>query len=179
MNQKYFILFAWLVFLFIIHVKAHSFCEYPRSSCFPSGQGCNNDYSACGAQIESASWEDYDKPMETPLVCTYDQQDRYTYLNITVRVPDSAAGGPEALGHFTFSDDDGNSDRLLGGGLFLNGVECPNNNKPASKTYTSLWLISRADKPNNVWADVWISIYWGCKGEKCASEDVHKRIWVP
>ncbi|CAG8493749.1 1861_t:CDS:2 [Gigaspora margarita] len=180
MNQKYTISFTLLVLLFFIHVDADLYCPYPEQYCFPSGQGCNNGYGDCGAQIVDASWGDYEKPQDSPLVCTYDAQDRYTYLKITVSVPDSAGSGPEALGHFTFSDDDGNHGRILYDGLFLNGVECPDdNNKPTNKTYTALWLISRADKPNNVWADIWVSIYWGCKGEKCASEDVHKRLWVP
>ncbi|CAG8754755.1 31442_t:CDS:2, partial [Gigaspora margarita] len=177
MNQKHTISFILLVFLFLIQVDADLYCPYPNQSCKPIEKGCNNNYSSCGAQIVDASWGDYNKPQDTPLNCTYEARDRYTYLNLTVSVPDSAGGGPEALGKLTFLDDDGNQGEILSDGLFLNGIECPHGNTPTNKTYTSLWYINRADKPNNVWADIWVLIYWECIGENCASEYVHKRLW--
>ncbi|KAF0562522.1 hypothetical protein F8M41_000029 [Gigaspora margarita] len=102
MNQKYTISFTFLVLLFFIHVDADLYCPYPVQYCFPNGQGCNNAYGDCGAQIVEASWGDYEKPQDTPLVCTYEAQDRYTYLKLTVSVPDSAGGAQKhsAILHF-------------------------------------------------------------------------------
>ncbi|CAG8830160.1 16003_t:CDS:1, partial [Racocetra persica] len=136
----------------------------------------------CGAQIISASWVEFDKPQLVGgggAICYYKNLDRYTYLNLTVSAPED----PLALGNLVFSDDNGHHEQIFDGSYWANDVFCGITLKPSSTTYTSLWPIYSSNKPSNVWADVWVTVYWGCivksrmmkSGFGCTSEKSHLR----
>ncbi|KAF0478255.1 hypothetical protein F8M41_024078 [Gigaspora margarita] len=130
--------------------------------CHPSGTGCD---AWCGnAKIITATW--YPGVLEITVNMTYSDY-------------------PQAYGHFTFHDDSGHSDRILGDQQFVNCQHCDKSLDCQVNPYTSSWKFDASQTPQKgVWYDIWISVYWQCYTKfynriRCLSEDIHYRGQVP
>ncbi|CAG8776360.1 5580_t:CDS:2, partial [Racocetra fulgida] len=74
-----------------------------------------------------------------------------------------------AIGTLVFSDDNGHHEQLIDDdALWLD-------DSTSSTTFNILGTIDHNNKPSNVWADVWATVYWACQKENCASEHLHLR----
>ncbi|KAF0561752.1 hypothetical protein F8M41_019373 [Gigaspora margarita] len=161
MDRKYFIVsFALIVFFILEHVeKTHG--------CHPAGDYCTKYEGACGAQILNATWTG-----------GWNAENWLVYLHVTVSSPISF---PQAVGHFTFSDDSGHNYRWLKNPEFTN-CQCGNSCQYQTNPYASEWWLydPHLAPPMGVWFDVWISVYWDCvdvgsESIPCISEDIHYR----
>ncbi|CAG8505693.1 hypothetical protein C2G38_2032586 [Gigaspora rosea] len=161
MDRKYFIVsFTLIVFFILVHVeKAHG--------CHPAGDYCTNYKNSCGAQILNATWTG-----------GWNAANWLVYLDITVSSPTSY---PQAVGHFTFSDEAGHHHRWLQNPSFTN-CQCGESCQYQQNPYSSSWWLydPYLAPPMGGWFDVWISVYWDCvdngsESIQCLSEDIHYR----
>ncbi|CAG8530164.1 13787_t:CDS:2 [Dentiscutata erythropus] len=122
----------------------------------------------CGAKITNVQWTG-----------GWNVRNWLVYLEMSITSPTSA---PQAIGHFTFSDDKGHSYRWYKDPGFVNCQDCNNSCRYQANPYnTGFWLHDPyLAPPQGTWFDVWIAIYWDCvyqgnESISCISENIHYR----
>lgn len=83
---------------------------------------------------------------------------------------------PQALGHFSFADRNGNGYRFLHKPIFVNDQKCSQSGPNQVNPYTS-YSGTPSYKPGDT-VDIWISVYWVCNDNflssvSCLSQDIH------
>ena len=102
-------------------------------------------------------------------------------LQITVQVSGSGfpEPKPEALGHFTFGDDQGHYYRFLQNPVFVNTHDCEYRGYNETNPFTITYSYDPAQTPpKGTKVGIWVAIYWNCDTRtfsaiNCCSQNVY------
>ena len=104
-------------------------------------------------------------------------------MNVTVSAPNGSF--PEGIGHFTFSDGKGFSDRISKDPIFINGHTCEYSGPNEVNPLETRWGYNiHQSPPSGDTVNIWLTLYWNCKiddvcGLWCTAQELSYQVHVP